>query len=124
MASPNDIESKIDTIISILPDAVSSRTIVYELTSSAGIYYLPEDVTFKTIESLIENDILPILQTGSLYYMYVGTTPNPQGEGARVHSWTCTLPNVYPNTIIISCLYQKLDDENNNALLPYSKTIS
>lgn len=124
MASLNDIEAQLDTIISILPDVVSSRTIVYELTLSGGIYYLPEDVTFSTIEAIIENDILPILRTGSLYYMYVGTTPNPQGEGARVHSWTCTLPNVYPNTIIISCLYQTLAVESNNGLLAISKTIS
>lgn len=124
MASLNDIESQLNTVISILPDAVSSKTVIYDLTLSEGTYYLPENVTFSTIEDLITNDILPILRTGDLYYIYVGKTPNPQGTSERVHSWTCSLPNVYADTIIISCLYQALSIESNNGLWAHTKTIS
>ena len=124
MASLNDIESQLDTIISLLPDAVANKTTVIPLVVDSGHYYFPENVTFSTIEDLLDNGVFPFLETGELIYQYVGTTPNPQGEGPRVHSWSCVLPNVPANTVVISCFYQNLDAEHNNEVYPLVKTIS
>ena len=118
MASLNDIDSQLDTIITALSDGGLGGIELFEISTIEGQWALDNGKTFTDIQNTIESGKLPVLfnvsSRGEYLYYYPGAysvvTSNP----------TTTLPIFYRtyydiqnDTWSVATLYQDSSDTGN-----------
>lgn len=91
MASLNDIESQLDTIITDLSGGISSSTI-FDVVVDGGAYTLANDKTFDDIKSELSAGKMPIIRwndsddSGDIFY-FMPSVIATDSESHKLLSW-------------------------------------
>lgn len=128
MASLNDIESQLDTIITALSAGGLGGIELFEINTIEGQWALDNGKTFTDIQNTIEDGKLPVLYNissrGEYLYYYPGAYSVVTSEP------TTTLPIFYrtyydikTNAWSVAALYQDSSDEENKMFTYTSKSI-
>lgn len=128
MASLNDIESQLDTIITALSAGGLGGIELFEINTIEGQWALDNDKTFTDIQNTIEDGKLPVLYNvssrGEYLYYYPGAYSVVSSDP------TITLPIFYRtyydiqnDTWSVATLYKDSSDEENIMFSYKSKSI-
>ena len=127
MASLNDIESQLDTIISALGDGIGGIEL-FEINTIEGQWALDNSKTFTDIQNTIEDGKMPVLfnisSLGEYLYYY------PGAYSVATTDPTTTLPIFYRtyydiqnDTWSVATLYKDVSDETDIFFTFKSKSI-